>query len=111
MVTVGKICSSSKYYVIMSNSMYKYNSKFHASFQKKHCNLKKGSLSLILALFNNIWFNKEIRCHVKSYSIQCLQIAKLDIKQQVKWTLNLVIVDGHFNNLCLCGYGFVNILV
>ena len=26
-----------------------------------------------------------------------LQITKSDIKQQVKWAVNLVIIDGHFN--------------
>ena len=39
------------------------------------------------------------------YCFLCLQIARSDIRPQVKWAVSLVIADGHFNLLGgLCGY-------
>ena len=41
--------------------------------------------------------NKDFLSHVGRYSFLCSPIAKLHIGPQVKWTVSLVIADGHFN--------------
>ena len=40
--------------------------------------------------------SKDIQCHEWAYSVRSLQIIKSSIRPQVKWAVNLMIVDGLF---------------
>ena len=41
--------------------------------------------------------SKDLQCHVRPYSLLCLQITSADVRPQVKWASNLVIANGLFN--------------
>ena len=45
--------------------------------------------------------HKDIQCHLWLGSFLFLQITGSDIRPQVKWAVNMVIVDGHL--ICLKG--------
>ena len=52
---------------------------------------------------------KDVQCHVWPYSFPSLQITTADIRPNIKWTVNQVTADGHFNLFgSLCGYVWVN---
>ena len=55
------------------------------------------------------WYLVSVRisgCHVWPHSFLCLQITRSDIRSEVKWAVNMIIADSHFNLpqgfVCIC---------
>ena len=61
-----------------------------------HC--RSNVLSWVWCCLMTHDISKDIRCHVwPLYAFLCLHTTKVDIRPQVRWTVNLAIADDHIN--------------